>query len=127
MISIMLKPIYQEVFHEKTDAEAVEICRNNPDPGLVLIDVRMEEMGAPEVICQMRELDDGLIIIALTAYGLSSGNLIAMDALSNECLSKPILKNVVLFWGGIRLLIEYSSREILRNNRHPSSHSKSFS
>ncbi|MBI9037456.1 MAG: GAF domain-containing protein, partial [Bacteroidales bacterium] len=40
-LSIILKKIGEEILYAKTGEEAVEICRNNPDIDLILMDIKM--------------------------------------------------------------------------------------
>ena len=90
LITSMLNKISHEVLHTKTGIETVEICRNNPDLDLVLIDIRMPGMGGYEATRQIRQFNKDVIIIAQTAYGLSGDREKAIDAGCNDYISKPI-------------------------------------
>ena len=90
LITSMLNKISHEVLHTKTGIETVEICRNNPDLDLVLMDIRMPGMGGYEATRQIRQFNKDVIIIAQTAYGLSGDREKAIDAGCNDYISKPI-------------------------------------
>ncbi len=70
LIAINIKEFGKEILKARTGVEAVEACRNNPDINLVLMDIRMPEMGGYEATRQIREFDKNVVIIAQTAYGL---------------------------------------------------------
>ena len=80
----------KEVFYAVTGVEAVEICRNNPDIDLILMDINMPEMDGYEATRQIREFNKDVVIIAQTAYGLSGDREKAIDAGCNDYISKPI-------------------------------------
>jgi CheY-like chemotaxis protein len=90
LITSMLNKISNEVLHAKTGIETVEICRNNPDLDLVLMDIRMPGYGGYEATRHIRQFNKDVIIIAQTAYGLSGDREKAIDAGCNDYISKPI-------------------------------------
>jgi CheY-like chemotaxis protein len=51
--------------------EAVDICRNNPDIDLILMDMQMPGLNGYEATQQIREFNKTVIIIAQSAFGLS--------------------------------------------------------
>ena len=85
-----LATIGKEVLIAKTGADAVESCRNNPDIDLILMDIRMPEMGGYEATRKIREFNKEVVIIAQTAYGLSGDREKAIEAGCNDYISKPI-------------------------------------
>ena len=96
LITSMLKKNNHEVLHTDTGIETVEVCRNNPDLDLVLMDIRLPDMSGLEATRQIRKFNKDVIIIAQTAYGLSGDRQQAIDAGCNDYLSKPIDKNELL-------------------------------
>lgn len=96
LISIMIKDVSKEILHAKSGPEAIELCRNNPDIDLILMDVKMPTMSGYETTRQIRRFNKDVIIIAQTAYGLSGDRQKALDAGCNEYLSKPILKKEMM-------------------------------
>mgnify|MGYP002638941143 FL=1 len=89
-LSTALKMPEEAVFIAINGIEAVEICRNNPDIDLVLMDMRMPEMDGYEATQQIREFNKDVIIIAQTAFGLSGDRQKAMDAGCTDYISKPV-------------------------------------
>ncbi len=86
----MLKKISKEVLHAMTGAEAIETCRNNPDLDLVLMDIRIPVMDGNEATRNIRQFNKDVIIIAQTAYAFSGDKEKAIEAGSNDYISKPI-------------------------------------
>jgi hypothetical protein len=85
-----LQKISYEVLHAVTGVQAVEVCRNNPDIDLVLMDIRMPKMDGNEATRQIRQFNKDVIIIAQTAYGFSNDREKAIEAGCNDYISKPI-------------------------------------
>jgi PAS domain S-box-containing protein len=90
LLTRMLKKISKEVLHSMTGVEAIEVCRNNPDLDLVLMDIRMPVMDGNEAIRNIRQFNKDVIIIAQTAYAFSRDKEMAIEAGSNDYISKPI-------------------------------------
>jgi len=91
LLSIWLKEISREILHAKNGLEAIEICRNNPDIDLLLMDIRMPVMGGYEAAKQIRQFNKNIIIIAQTAHAFEGDNEKAVASGCNECLSKPLV------------------------------------
>ncbi|RLD52281.1 MAG: hypothetical protein DRJ05_17565, partial [Bacteroidetes bacterium] len=89
----LLKNYYKRAFHAKTGIEAVEICRNNPDIDLIMMDIKMPKMSGYEATQKIREFNKNVIIIAQTAYALISDRDKAIKAGCNDYISKPIEKD----------------------------------
>ena len=70
-------------------------CRDNPDLDLVLMDIRMPEMGGYEATRQIRQFNKDVIIIAQTAYGLAGDREKALKAGCTDYISKPIDINLL--------------------------------
>jgi len=90
LITIALRKIAREFLHAKTGMQAVEICRNNPDIDLVLMDIQMPEMDGYEATRQIRQFNSDIVIIAQTAYAYSGESDKAIEAGCNGYISKPI-------------------------------------
>ncbi len=92
LISINVSEYSKEVIKTATGNEAVEICRQNPDIDLVLMDIQLPEMNGYEATRQIRRFNKDVIIIAQTAFGLSGDREKAMAAGCNDFITKPINK-----------------------------------
>jgi len=95
LMSLTLQKISYEILHAKTGVEAIESCRNNPDIDLVLMDIRMPVMDGHEATRQIRQFNKDVIIIAQTAYVLSTDREKAIGSGCNDYISKPINKTLL--------------------------------
>ncbi|NTW24891.1 MAG: response regulator [Lentimicrobium sp.] len=104
LISIIVKGFSNDIKEARTGNEAVEICRNNPDINLILMDIQMPEISGYEATRQIRQFNKDVVIIAQTAYGLSGDREKAIEAGCNDYISKPInraeLKALILKYFG---------------------------
>jgi PAS domain S-box-containing protein len=96
LISTIVESICDVQLNAVTGDEAVEVCRNNPDLDLILMDIKMPVMDGYEAIREIRKFNKEVIIIAQTAYGLSIDKENAENAGCNEYISKPIVKEELL-------------------------------
>ena len=90
LLSKALKLFYREMLTARTGVEAVEVCRNNPDLDLVLMDIRMPDLDGYSATRQIRQFNQDVIIIAQTAFGLTGDSEKAIEAGCNDHISKPI-------------------------------------
>jgi PAS domain S-box-containing protein len=77
-------------------AEAVEICKSNPNIDLVLMDIKMPLMDGYEATKQIRQFNSVIPIIAQTAYSTEADKNKALMAGCNDFLSKPFKQNVLI-------------------------------
>jgi PAS domain S-box-containing protein len=90
LISRVVNTFSREISIAKNGIEAVEACRNNPDIDLVMMDIKMPEMDGYEATRQIRLFNKDIVIIAQTAYAMSSARDMAIKAGCNDYISKPI-------------------------------------
>jgi PAS domain S-box-containing protein len=93
LIEIEMESFCQEILTARTGIEAVEICRNNSDIDLILMDIKMPTMDGYEATRQIRLFNKNIIIIAQTAYGLLGDREMAIECGCNDYISKPISKD----------------------------------
>lgn len=96
LISTFIKEISQNIIAATTGIEAVEMCHENPDINLILMDIQMPVMNGYEATRQIRKFNKDVIIIAQTAFAFSSDREKALEAGCNDYISKPIDKNELL-------------------------------
>jgi len=96
LITIMVRKLGMEISRTSNGVETVEICRNNPDIDLVLMDIQMPEMDGYEATQQIRQFNKNVIIIAQTAFALSGDKEKALEAGCNDYISKPIRKDELM-------------------------------
>lgn len=86
----------REVVKARTGIEAIDMAKMHPDIDLILMDIRMPEMGGYEATRQIRMFNSDVIIIAQTAFGLAGDRDKAIEAGCNDYLPKPIKKEELL-------------------------------
>ncbi len=96
LISISVREFSREIIKVKTGNEAVEICRNNPDIDLIMMDIQMPGMNGYEATHQIRQFNKVVVIIAQTAFGLSGDREKAIEAGCNDYISKPVSKDEIV-------------------------------
>ncbi|WP_299528188.1 PAS domain S-box protein [uncultured Lutibacter sp.] len=93
LLSINVSEFSNEIKNARTGTETIEICRNNPDIDLILLDIQMPEMNGLEATRQIRKFNKNVIIIAQTAYGLTGDLEKSLNAGCNDYIAKPINKS----------------------------------
>ena len=92
-LSIIVKGYSEKVFRARTVNEAIDICRDNPDIGLILMDIKMPELNGDEVTREIRKFNKDVIIIAQTGLVLSTDKEGLIKSGCNDYISKPINKD----------------------------------
>lgn len=90
------RDIANQTIYARTGIEAVEICRNNPDLDLVLMDIQMPKMDGYEATKKIREFNNNVIIIAQTAYALTGDRDKSIEAGCDDHISKPINRDTLI-------------------------------
>ncbi len=92
----VISKISTRILNASTGNSAVEICRNNRDIELILMDIRMPGMNGYEATHQIRQFNKEVIIIAQTAFGMTNDREKSLEAGCNDYISKPIKKDELL-------------------------------
>ena len=95
-LTLLLENFENEILHAKTGIETFNLCRNNTDIDLILMDIRMPEMGGYETTRKIREFNNNVTIIAQTAYAIEGDREKALEAGCDDYISKPIKKEELL-------------------------------
>jgi CheY-like chemotaxis protein/two-component sensor histidine kinase len=93
LLKIMIDKIGKQIFSTKTGLDAVEICRQNPDIDLILMDIKMPFMNGYETTKKIREFNKNVKIIATTAFALAGDQEKALNSGCNGYLTKPIMRD----------------------------------
>ena len=93
LLSTYLKPNSKAIIVATNGEKAVEMCRNNPDLDLIMMDIQMPVMNGFNATKAIREFNNDVVIIAQTAFGLSGDRDKAIDAGCSDYISKPIKKD----------------------------------
>lgn len=83
-----------ELLIARDGIEALEICKNNLDIDLILMDIRIPKMDGYEVTEEIRQFNTDVVIIAQTACAFSSDKEKALNVGCNDYVSKPIDTNL---------------------------------
>jgi PAS domain S-box-containing protein len=92
LISLNIAKFGKEVLFAVNGAEAVDVCRKNPDIDLVLMDIKMPVMDGFEATRKIREFNLHVVIIAQTAYALLGDREKIIEVGCNDYISKPVNK-----------------------------------
>ena len=95
-LSLILKDVCDEILEAETGTETVELCRNNEDIDLILMDIQMPGISGYEATRQIREFNFDVVIIAQTAYDQLDEKENAIKAGCNDYISKPVKKATLL-------------------------------
>jgi hypothetical protein len=90
LIITLLESFCSEILEASNGLEAVEICKNNPDIDLILMDIKMPKLNGYEATKQIRAFNKSVVIIAQTAYSMVGDKEKAIEAGCNDYISKPI-------------------------------------
>lgn len=87
---IAVRSFAGKIFKTKNGKEAVNVCRQNPDLDLILMDIMMPEINGYEATRQIREFNKEIIIVAQTAFDRGDGEEDAIAAGCNDIIMKPM-------------------------------------
>lgn len=90
LISIIVKSFCRELLIASNGNEAIEICRNNPDIDLILMDIQMPEISGYDATQKIREFNKEAVIIAQSAFGRANEREKSIDEGCNDFIAKPI-------------------------------------
>lgn len=91
-LNALLKEYQCEITHCSNGKEAVDICRNNDDIDLILMDIKMPQMNGYEATKEIREFNNEVYIVFQSAHAFSSEIEVAMNSGGNAYITKPINK-----------------------------------
>ena len=90
LITEILRNYCKDILKAKTGLEAIELCRQNPDIDLVLMDIQLPEINGYKATQEIRKFNRDVIIIAQTAFALSGDREKAISKGCNDYISKPV-------------------------------------
>ncbi len=89
-LSIVIRDMAREIIYATSGSETIELCRQNPDIDLILMDIKMPVMDGYKATQEIKKFNKKVIIIAQTAYALSGDREKALEAGCDDYISKPI-------------------------------------
>ncbi|MFZ4589739.1 MAG: PAS domain S-box protein [Ignavibacteria bacterium] len=94
-ISLIVKMYSKEILTAQNGIEAVDICRNNPDIDLIMMDIKMPAMDGDEATKQIRQFNKTVVIIAQTAFALKGDRERLIKSGCNDYMTKPVNRNLL--------------------------------
>ncbi len=92
LLKVLLHSIEIKTIWAEGGNESVEICSDNPDIDLILMDIKMPDMNGYEATKLIKKYRPELPIIAQTAHALYGDDIKAKKAGCDEYITKPIKK-----------------------------------
>ena len=89
LLNVFINKISNKIFYAKTGFEAIEICKENSDIDIILMDIKMPLIDGYKTTKQIREFNKEVIIIAQTSFATKDDKARAIEAGCNEHISKP--------------------------------------
>ncbi len=96
LLEAILKNTNVKLVWAKNGKEAVDICMNNDDIDLVLMDINMPVMNGLEATAEIRKHKKDLPVIAQTAYEMDFGNEEFEKAGLTHVLAKPLMPELTI-------------------------------
>jgi CheY-like chemotaxis protein len=93
--AVIFKDTFKNLYYAKNGQEAIDICLNNPEIDVILMDMKMPEISGYTATKEIRKFDKEIIIISQTAYGLVGDKEKSLEAGCNDYISKPINKSEI--------------------------------
>ncbi|HER09177.1 MAG TPA: response regulator [Bacteroides sp.] len=90
LISALLSRVNVMLVRATNGREAIEICRENPQISLVLMDLQLPEINGLEATRRIRNICPGLPVIATTANAFDEDEQACRNAGCAGYLSKPL-------------------------------------
>jgi CheY-like chemotaxis protein len=92
----IVEKLSREVLYATSGLSGIEQFKNHDDIDLILMDIKLPDLNGYEVTKQIRLNNQKVIIIAQTAYAMSSDRIRAIDAGCNDYVSKPVSQEKLL-------------------------------
>lgn len=89
LIEQILKPLNLDILRAKDGIETIEICKNNPNISLILMDIKMPLMDGHTAAKQIKKFRKNLPMIAQSAFALDY-ELEEFNRVFDEYIKKPI-------------------------------------
>ncbi len=95
-LSISIRKITQNILFAKDGNETVEICRNNPDINLILMDIKMPGVDGYQATKLIREFNSDVVIVAQTAFDYITEKSKMEAAGCTDYLPKPVKREALM-------------------------------
>lgn len=95
-LKALMRKTNAELVWARTGLMAIEAVKKNPNIQLILMDMRMPDMGGLEASAIIKRMHPKIKIIAQTAYALAGEKEKILDAGCDNYVSKPIEGKMLL-------------------------------
>ncbi|MFO7722382.1 MAG: response regulator [Bacteroidales bacterium] len=95
-IATALKKTNVKLLWAKDGRESIDMVRENPHIGLILMDIRLPELDGYEATRQIKAIRPSVPIVAQTAYVMSNEKGKVLQAGCDDLIVKPIRLKVLL-------------------------------
>lgn len=95
LITSFIQGLCRDILHAKNGFEAYEICKNNSDIDLVLMDIKMPLMNGDAAAILIKELRPNIKIVAQSAYALTN-EISFYSEIFDDYITKPIVKDKLI-------------------------------
>lgn len=89
----VLRNKFANIYRAENGQDAIELCKDYPSIGVVLMDIKMPGMDGLEATRQIKLFRKELPIIAVTAFAMHGDEKRIREAGCDDYLSKPVDKN----------------------------------
>lgn len=79
------------LFFADNGQTSVDIFKENPDINVVLMDIQLPVLSGTDAMKQIKNINDRTIVVAQTAFAMSSDRTKYLNAGFDDYLSKPVL------------------------------------
>jgi hypothetical protein len=90
LLKYVLAPIAKNLLVATSGVKAIEICKQNPDVDIIMMDIRIPGMNGYQTTREIRKFNKDVVIIAQTAFAMEEDREKALTAGCNDYISKPI-------------------------------------
>jgi len=92
----VLKPTKVKLLFAKEGKTAIQMCKDNPDIDIILMDIQLPVMDGQEAADEIRKINRDIIMIAQTAYAMSDDREKYLSSGFDDYISKPITPSRLL-------------------------------
>lgn len=96
LVENILNNTQVQILWAKDGKETIDICKENKNIDLILMDIRMPILNGYEATKQIKQFNSGLPIIALTAYAIDGDSTKAFEYGCDDYITKPVIKAELL-------------------------------
>ena len=92
LFDAVFKKIFKQIIYVENGQQAIDVCKNNKEIDLILMDIKMPIMNGYTATREIRKFNKDIFIIAQTAFGLEGDREKALETGCDDYISKPLNK-----------------------------------